>query len=151
MSVADIADKIICMLPQSQKDLLKKIHEALRYTGKQFHLHNHYSRVYIPRTIISYITTRRQWRRKHSTSGLGIGWMPHLIEDYPTRRNGNALFKEMYYLLTNIKCCFFPIIYSPSHEEDHGRVPTSSEELGEEDGDNDPDRFSPEAHSSPEQ
>ena len=43
MSVADIADKIICMLPQSQKDLLKKIHEALRNTGKQFHLHNHYS------------------------------------------------------------------------------------------------------------
>ena len=31
--------------------------------------------------------------------------MPHLIEDYPTRRNGNAFFVEMYYLLTNIKCC----------------------------------------------
>ena len=105
MSVADIADKIICMLPQSQKDLLKKIHEALRNTGKHFHLHNHYSRVYIHRTIISYITTRRQWRRKCSTSGLGIGWMPHSIEEYPTRRNGNAFFKEMYYLLTNIKCC----------------------------------------------
>ena len=74
--------------------------------------------------------------------------MPHSIEEYPTRRNGNAFFVEMYYLLTNIKCCFFPIIYSPSHEEDHGRVPTSSEELGEEDGDNDPDRFSPEVHSS---
>ena len=31
--------------------------------------------------------------------------MPHSIEEYPTRRNGNAFFKEMYYLLTNIKCC----------------------------------------------
>ena len=146
MSVADIADKIICMLPQSQKDLLKKIHEALRNTGKQFHLHNHYSRVYIPRTIISYITTRRQWRLHirfrnwlDATFNRGI---PN-EEEWQCILQGNVLFTYQHQVL------FFPI-YSPSHEEDHGCVPTSSEE-GEEDGDNDPDRFSPEAHSSPEQ
>ena len=66
-------------------------------------------------------------------------------EEWQCTLQGNVLFTYQHQVL------FFPIIYSPSHEEDHGHVPTSSEEVGEEDGDNDPDRFSPEAHSSPEQ